>query len=135
ASLYDASGLAACHAHGDCGQLANSFFDQAKADTVLTALYDAGVVVMYAVPALIGVFWGAPLLTREIEAGTFRLAWTQSVTRTRWLAVKLGLIGAAAIATAGLLSLIISWWAAPIDRAAPLIGSGPASPPLRIAPL
>ena len=35
-------------------------------------------------------FWGAPLLAREFETGTFRLAWTQSVTRTRWLAVKLG---------------------------------------------
>ena len=30
---------------------------------------------------------------RELEAGTFRLAWNQSVTRTRWLTVKLVLIG------------------------------------------
>ena len=41
-------------------------------------------------PALIGAFWGAPLITREFEAGTFRLAWNQSVTRARWLAIKLG---------------------------------------------
>ena len=38
-------------------------------------------------------FWGAPLVTRELEAGTHRLVWNQSVTRTRWLATKLGLIG------------------------------------------
>jgi hypothetical protein len=135
ASMYGASGLAACHAHGDCGQLASNFLDQAKADTLIKYLYDVGVVVMYAVPALIGVFWGAPLLTREIEAGTFRLAWSQSVTRTRWLAVKLGLIGAAAIATAGLLSLIIGWWAAPVDRVAALVGSGRSSVPLRVDPM
>ncbi len=67
-------------------------------------------------------FWGAPLITRELEANTFRLAWTQSVTRTRWIAVKLGAIGLAAIATAGLLSLMISWWAGPVDRALPLGG-------------
>jgi hypothetical protein len=40
--------------------------------------------------------WGAPLVARELEAGTFRLTWNQSITRTRWLAVKLTLTGAAA---------------------------------------
>ncbi|MGO9082050.1 MAG: hypothetical protein ACLQDY_23950 [Streptosporangiaceae bacterium] len=70
-------------------------------------------------PAIIGIFWGAPLITREIEAGTFRLAWNQSITRGRWLAVKLGFIGLTAMATAGLLSLMITWWARrimPVDR-------------------
>ena len=37
-----------------------------------------------------GIFWGAPLLARELETGTYRLAWTQSVTRSRWLITKLG---------------------------------------------
>ena len=67
-------------------------------------------------PAIIGLFWGAPLITRELETGTFRLAWNQSVTRTRWMAVKLGLIGLAAMAATGLFSLMITWWADPIDR-------------------
>ena len=31
-------------------------------------------------PALVGLFVGAPLLARELEHGTHRLAWTQSVT-------------------------------------------------------
>jgi hypothetical protein len=48
---------------------------------------------------------------------TFRLAWTQSVTRTRWLAVKLGLVGVASMAAAGLLSLMVTWRASPVDRA------------------
>ena len=43
------------------------------------------------VPAVVGAFWGAPLVARELEAGTHRLAWTQSVTRGRWLATRLGL--------------------------------------------
>ena len=51
---------------------------------------------MLVLPALIGIFWGAPLIARELEAGTHRLVWNQSVTRTRWLAVKLGLVGLAA---------------------------------------
>ena len=56
---------------------------------------------MLALPALIGLFWGAPLIARELEAGTHRLVWNQSVTRGRWLAVKLGLIGLAAAAATG----------------------------------
>jgi hypothetical protein len=47
----------------------------------------------------------------------FRLAWTQSVTRTRWLPTKLGVVGLAAMAAAGLLSLMVTWWASPLDRA------------------
>ena len=48
-------------------------------------------------PVFIGVFWGAPLVARELETGTFRLAWTQSVTRTRWFAIKLTVVGASAV--------------------------------------
>ena len=47
----------------------------------------------YVVPAVIGIFWGAPMIAREIEAGTYRLVWTQSITRTRWLVSKLGVAG------------------------------------------
>jgi ABC-type transport system involved in multi-copper enzyme maturation permease subunit len=117
AHLSDSSGLAACQAHGDCGTAASTFMNQLRASLTDKILYDGSGVLLYAVPALIGVFWGAPLITREIETGTFRLAWNQSVTRTRWLAAKLGLIGLAAMATAGLLSLIIGWWGSPVDYA------------------
>ena len=48
---------------------------------------------MYLAPALIGIFWGAPLIARELETGTYRLAWNQSVTRARWIAVKLAWSG------------------------------------------
>lgn len=67
------------------------------------------------VPALIGIFWGAPLLARELESGTYRLAWTQSVTRRRFLAAKLGLVGGASVALAGLLSWVVTWWSTPAD--------------------
>src|SRR5262249_30193792 len=67
-------------------------------------------------PALLGIFLGAPLVAREWEQGTFRLAWTQSVTRMRWLALKLsGVLGAALLATAALTALL-TWWFAPLDH-------------------
>jgi hypothetical protein len=68
------------------------------------------------VPGLIGAFWGAPLLTREIESGTHQVAWNQSVTRTRWLTVKVGLIGLASALGVGLVSLMLTWWSSPLDR-------------------
>ena len=68
------------------------------------------------VPVVIGMFWGAPLVARELETGTFRLAWTQSVSRLRWLLVKLGLVGLASAVVGALLSLMVSWWFSPIDK-------------------
>jgi hypothetical protein len=127
AHLYAGSGLATCQANGDCGSLVSAFTAQVQASGYKWVFGFTNALLL-ATPALIGVFWGAPLVTREIEAGTFRLAWNQSVTRTRWLAVKLGLIGLASMATAGLLSLMVTWWASPIDRASALPAGRDATP-------
>ncbi|BCY13961.1 ABC transporter permease subunit [Actinoplanes sp. L3-i22] len=67
-------------------------------------------------PALIGLFWGAPLVARELETGTHRLAWNQSVTRRRWLAVKLLLVGFAALVAGALVSASLTWAASPLDQ-------------------
>ncbi|TYB60275.1 hypothetical protein FXF51_32325 [Nonomuraea sp. PA05] len=40
-------------------------------------------------PGAVCLVWGAPLISREFETGTYRLAWTQSWTRGRWLATVL----------------------------------------------
>ncbi|MFF4763364.1 transporter [Streptomyces sp. NPDC001292] len=93
----------------------SSLVDQvSRADQTL---YYTGLLVVLAVPAVIGMFWGAPLIARELETGTHYLAWNQGVTRTRWLATKLGLGAAASMTAAGLTSLAVSWWSSPIDRA------------------
>ena len=116
ASAYHASGVTACQTHGNCGQLASNFLRTLRGSGY-QEVFITTVVLIYAVPGLIGLFWGAPLITREVEAGTLRLAWTQSVTRTRWLAIKVGLLGLAAMAIAGLLSLLAGWWANPVYAA------------------
>jgi hypothetical protein len=110
AHLYDTT-VANCGARADCDTATAAFL---RNDDTLRTLLGS---LVRAVPAIIGIFWGAPLVARELESGTYRLAWTQSVTRTRWLAVKLSFIGLASIAVTGLLSLIVTWWASPLDRA------------------
>ncbi len=131
-SLFAASGITTCHG-GTCAGAATRFLvnltsgqtfpllpDGANAYVIL---YFLSVLVILAAPAIIGVFWGAPLIARELESGTNRLAWNQSITRTRWLAVKLTLIGLAAMAVTQALSLLQGWWAAPIGKAVGLGGS------------
>jgi hypothetical protein len=108
--LYGSSGVAACRVRGDCATVEPSFLSQ---DSLLRNLLGP---LLLAIPVLTGIFWGAPLIARELENGTFRLAWTQSVTRTRWLAAKIALIGLATIAVAELSSLMVSWWFNPIDK-------------------
>jgi ABC-type transport system involved in multi-copper enzyme maturation permease subunit len=97
-------------AAGSCTTAKDVFIRQYEVPLVLTGI------LLIAVPGLIGIFWGAPLVTRELEAGTHRLAWTQSVTKTRWLTAKLGFIALASTATAGLFSLLLTWAASPWDQ-------------------
>jgi len=82
------------------------------------SLYTGTMLAMYLLPAVLGVFWGVPMVTRELETGTHNLVWNQTVTRGRWLAVKLGTGALAAALAAGLLSLAVGWWASPIDTMA-----------------
>jgi hypothetical protein len=102
--------LAACTPQSNCGFVLGHFQHDYQTAFNLTQL------LVLATPALIGIFWGAPLIGRELETGTHQLAWNQSVTRTHWLTVKLVGIGAASIATAGLLSWLLTWWAGPLDH-------------------
>ena len=80
-------------------------------------MYFLGSAAVLTLPAIVGVFWGAPLVARELEAGTHRLVWSQTVTRSRWLATKVALTGLAAMAAVALLSVVMTWWAGPIQSA------------------
>ncbi|WP_329250266.1 ABC transporter permease [Actinoallomurus sp. NBC_01490] len=120
------TGIAACVTQSDgC----SNFFQQFYHDNLMPFLAVTAVVLV--LPALSGLFWGAPLVARELESGTHRLVWNQSITRTRWLAVKLGLTGLAAMTAAGLGSLAVTWWSVPVDKAA--AGNAPSIP--RLGPL
>jgi len=100
-----------CRPAGDCATTPNPVF---RVDVPLQGFLP---IIVTVAPALLGLFLGAPLIARELETGTFRLAWTQSVTRRRWLAVKLGLVGIASMAIAGLLTWMVDWWASPLAAA------------------
>ena len=85
-----------------------------RADSTLRQWLSVLVIVA---PGLCGVFWGAPLVAGELESGSYRLAWTQDTSRTRWLSVRLAVTAAAGMAVTGLLSWLVTWWAGPLDHA------------------
>jgi hypothetical protein len=56
-------------------------------------------------------------VARELETGTHRLVWTQSVTRARWFATKVSVGALVAMTLTALLTLLVTCWAGPIDAA------------------
>lgn len=67
------------------------------------------------IPGLIGVALAAPLLL-DLEHGTIRLAWTQTVTRRRWLATKLAVMLGTALLAAVAFSVLFTWYQRPLDQ-------------------
>lgn len=67
-------------------------------------------------PLFVGLFWGAPLISRELEHGTHRLVWTQGVSRRHWALVKVALIGGATLVVAAGFGLGMSWWLNPVSQ-------------------
>jgi ABC-type transport system involved in multi-copper enzyme maturation permease subunit len=137
ASLYAGSRIGSCRG-SDCVGPADDFLQQLYGSSLFATssvtgtgtywlLYLLGIVIILVAPAIIGIFWGAPLIASEFEAGTDYLAWNQSITRTRWLAVKLMLTGLVAMAVTEALSLMQAWWATPISRA---VARGAVASPL-----
>jgi hypothetical protein len=105
ASQYH-SALAACAVRHSCANLAGTLFLGSHAVGFL-------VIMTLGVPALFGLFWGAPLVASELETGTSQFAWMQSVTRKRWLAVTAGWMLLAAAAWGGAVSALVTWWSGP----------------------
>jgi len=64
-------------------------------------------------PLLLGALVGAPLVAREVEQRTHLLVWTQSITRLRWLSVKLALVLVAGLLASGALLAVLIWWYSP----------------------
>src|SRR5262245_56140076 len=74
AGLYAGSGMTACHGQG-CGRPASTFLGLVSGG--YTVVFVLGIAAVILAPAVIGIFWGAPLIAREFETGTFRMVWTQ----------------------------------------------------------
>lgn len=109
ASAYHHDGLASClgaNPSFSCNQAIAGFLFRFQPLSSLLTLFTL-------IPGLIGVLLAAPFIL-ELESGTYRLAWTQSITRRRWIATKLAVPIAAALIIAAVLILLSTWWREPL---------------------
>jgi len=111
---FSQNNLATCLAHSLGASCPNSVanFDDSFGSLVNIGFWG----VLLLLPGLIGAAVGAPLLARELELGTWRLAWSQTVTRTRWLVTQLAVAAGGLIVLGAAMTLIITWYRAPMDR-------------------
>jgi hypothetical protein len=110
ASVYDRDGIGTCLAHdtSGCEDALNAFDNRFAVLLNLVAWFSL-------LPGILAILLAAPFVI-ELEQGTFRLAWTQSITRRRWLTTRLALIVAGALVAALIMTLLLTWWRIPFDR-------------------
>jgi hypothetical protein len=111
AHVYSRDGLSHCLGFSSsrvCGDAVGSFQQRFDRYTSLVGWFNL-------VPGLFGVALAAPFVL-ELERGTHRLAWTQSITRRRWVVTKLALAVGSTLVAAAVLLAIYLWWRAPLVR-------------------
>ncbi|MFG2922017.1 hypothetical protein ACGFYA_10875 [Streptomyces sp. NPDC048305] len=106
--VFQATG---CQFYGEgetraCMQMSRNFADSMNLYARLFEFVALGLVVL---PALLGAFVAGPLIARELESGTFRMAWTQSVSPARWLTARLAVPTAALLAGSAVLAPLLHW--------------------------
>jgi hypothetical protein len=108
-NAYHHDGLAACtgaNVSESCNQAIGAFTERFRQVGDLLAWFTL-------LPGLIGVLLATPFIL-ELENGTYRLAWTQSITRRRWIVSKLAIAIGAALVVAVALTLLVTWWRSPL---------------------
>jgi len=104
-SAYDAARAGGCLSNGQdffsqdllCGEREAAYFNLSSRWSTLTTL-------LHGVPLAVAALLAIPTL-QELERGTHRLAWTQSISRRRWSVSRLGF-------AAGIATLVAVVWAA-----------------------
>jgi hypothetical protein len=122
-SYVDSHGLQICLANGmDSGGACRQGVDDFQQAWFDRMKY--GQLFIMVLPALVGLFCGAPLFARELEQGTHVLAFTQSVSRIRWMASKFAVAALPALVVVLALQLLVEWWVTAAGAMGPLL-SGP----------
>jgi hypothetical protein len=112
ASVYSHDGLSGCTGGispgSACGTAVPSFMFRFNAVNILFTWSTL-------LAPLAALLLAAPFVL-DLDSGTYRLFWTQSITRRHWTVVKLGMAVASAVVVALLLSILAGWARAPLDH-------------------
>ncbi|MEV5198693.1 ABC transporter permease subunit [Streptomyces sp. NPDC053720] len=103
---FAGTGCSVVHTTPGCTDTVNAYLDRRLWTT--DALNWSSLLMMV-LPAFVGIFVAGPVIARELESGTYRLAWSQSVTPAGWLAAKLAVPAVVALASVSVLSAVSTW--------------------------
>jgi hypothetical protein len=76
-----------------------------------------GLIAFTVLPLAFGMFWGAPLVARELEEGTGAFVWTQGISRGRWALASFAAVSATTVVLAGGYAALVTWWYGPLNEA------------------
>ncbi|MFJ8142993.1 cell wall protein [Streptomyces sp. NPDC096013] len=102
--------VSAVHHYADLCRAAPHPCDSAIGGVATPTIAHMSPSVLRYLPLAVGALVGGPLFAQDMESGTHRLAWTQSVGRREWAAVKLGVATAVTTAAAVVLTVPVTWW-------------------------
>ncbi|MFE3120792.1 hypothetical protein [Streptomyces niveus] len=100
----------------DCFQPFRDFHDDMLAYHRVTQY---GAFFLQLLPAVIGAFIAGPVVARELESGTYKLAWTQSDSPARWFASKLLPVAAPVLLLVPPLTALLAWVNASVPANSP----------------
>ncbi|TRV72900.1 hypothetical protein FKN01_28925 [Streptomyces sp. 130] len=106
AADFAGTGCSVQHTVSGCGIQVRHFL---SVELYYNHLFAYTGLVMTALPALVGLFVAGPLVGRELEDGTYRLSWSQSVSPARWLAARLAVPAVLTVSGVAVLSGVYSW--------------------------
>lgn len=107
ANSFQQLGLSHCLGQIPSGSPCDDLIQEFGLQYGLLLFFDTVLIVL---PLLLGALVGAPLVAREVEQRTHLLVWTQSITRRRWLTVKLALVLGTGLLASGALLAALIWW-------------------------
>ena len=112
-STFSSDGLGACLARSggaDCTSVIDAFTQKFNGPVIPLG------VMLVALPGFLGAAVGAPLLGTELERGTWQLAWSQTVPRTRWLVTQLALVVGGLVVFGAAVTAVVTWARGPLDE-------------------
>ncbi|MFD6436010.1 hypothetical protein [Streptomyces venezuelae] len=89
-----------------CGDTVRGYLD---AELQFGRNLDYAGMAMLGLPVLVGAFVAGPIVARDLESGTYKWAWTQSVTPARWLAARLAVVAALVVSGVVLFTAVQRW--------------------------
>lgn len=118
ASVYTHEDLGACAATLQPGPCTDSVASFLMRFSSLNLLFMWSTLL----PSLAALLLAAPFVL-DLDNGTYRLYWTQSITRRRWIVTKLMLGVVVTVVAAGCLAVLAMWLRAPLDHLSGRLGA------------